>query len=192
MVRRIAWLALLAPVVAFAAAPGFRTPLPKHFTFSAPQSTLEFTATENNVAVHGHFMRFSGEARLDPAKPGDCSATATIDLASVASDSENAADNLKTADWFDIAHFPQATFEAHGCKYFGSDKLDVYETTGTLTLKGVKQPVTLAFSVTLDGQRAISELKLSRAAYKVGWADTGTVADAVGIRIDVHAVPVKD
>ena len=55
-------------------------------------------------------------------------------------------DHLSSADWFDAAKFPTATFKSTGVQAAGTNKFTV---AGDLTVKGVTRPVTL--DVTLNG-----------------------------------------
>lgn len=55
-------------------------------------------------------------------------------------------DHLSTADWFDAAQFPAATFKSTAVSSTGPNSLSV---TGDLTVKGVTRPVVL--DVTLNG-----------------------------------------
>ena len=55
-------------------------------------------------------------------------------------------DHLSSADWFDAAKFPTATFKSTGVQAAGTNKFTV---AGDLTVKGVTKPVTL--DVTLNG-----------------------------------------
>lgn len=176
---------LLAAASAQAAA------LPIHFTITPDKSSIAFAAEENGITVSGHFERFSGEVTFDPKALQQGSAKVEIELASVASGSENIADNLKTADWFDPAHFPTALFEAHGFTALGGEN---YAANGTLTLRGVSQKVTLHFTVhriDANGATVTGEAALSRTAYKVGWKDTSNVKDAVKVTIDLQAPAAK-
>ncbi len=55
-------------------------------------------------------------------------------------------DHLSSADWFDAAKFPTATFKSSSVQVAGTNKFTV---AGDLTVKGVTKPVTL--DVTLNG-----------------------------------------
>ena len=92
-------------------------------------------------------------------------------------------------EWFDAAHFAQATFEATGFKSKGGND---YETAGTLTLRGVSKDVTLPFTLTVDGDEAhaVGSTKLVRSDFGVGqgsWSDGQTVGLDVAVNVDLVA-----
>lgn len=87
----------------------------------------------------GTWTKESGTVEFDrAAKTGKVELT--MDMASVSTTVPPLDTHLKSADFFDAAKFPTATFT--GDKFvFNGDK--VAEVQGTLTLKGKTQPVTL-------------------------------------------------
>ena len=91
-------------------------------------------------STDGQFTAFDGKLNFEAAAPEHGTATIHISPASISTGIAARDDHLRTADFFDIARFPLATFE--------STSLDrVTSTTGkmigTLSLHGVTKPVTL-------------------------------------------------
>jgi polyisoprenoid-binding protein YceI len=87
----------------------------------------------------GRFDKKEGTITLDPAaKTGQ--ANITIDMGSIDTGTDKFNNHLKSDTFFNVAKFPTATFV--GNKFtFDGDK--VKSVSGTLTLLGVSQPVTL-------------------------------------------------
>ena len=71
----------------------------------------------------------------------------TIDLASLTTGNEGRDNHLRSADFFDVEHYPTATFHSSKVEQRGEDRLRVI---GDLTIRGVTKPVTL--DVTVEGK----------------------------------------
>jgi polyisoprenoid-binding protein YceI len=88
--------------------------------------------------VRGRFTGVGGDVVVadDPARS---SVTVEIDMASVHSGDATRDDHLRSADLFDVAAHPTATFRSTGVVLEGTSG----RLAGELTLKGVTRPVTL-------------------------------------------------
>ncbi|HEY1903643.1 MAG TPA: YceI family protein [Terracidiphilus sp.] len=114
---------------------------------SDPQhSEVDFSITHLTISnVHGRFGHVNATIVYDETDITKSSVTATIDVTGVDT-GENARNNhLKTADFFDVATYPTATFTSTGVAKSG-DGLTI---NGNLTLHGVTKPVVL----TVEGPR---------------------------------------
>ncbi|MBN9918217.1 YceI family protein, partial [Listeria monocytogenes] len=60
----------------------------------------------------GTFSDASGTLKPDPAKPAETQLDVTLPIASVQTTSSVLTGELKSADWFDAAKFPTATFHS--------------------------------------------------------------------------------
>jgi len=60
----------------------------------------------------GQFVNVQAELKLDPANPSASTLTATIPLTDVESNSDGLNRHLQTADFFDTANHPVATFRS--------------------------------------------------------------------------------
>jgi polyisoprenoid-binding protein YceI len=90
----------------------------------------------------GQFVNVQAELSLNPANPSASTLTATIPLTDVASGNVALNGHLQTADFFDTANHPTATFVSRSVTV---DPTDPTEATvvGDLTLRGVTRPVTI-------------------------------------------------
>ncbi|CDZ77406.1 hypothetical protein BN59_01689 [Legionella massiliensis] len=156
------------------------------------ESTLSFTATQNNAPVTGQFKTFTAELKCNLAQPETCGSNIKIvvDINSVSDAYNQLSDTLKTAEWFDTKDFPKAVFQTSQVSKTG-DK--AYEAKGSLTIRDKTQPVTLSFNQT-DGTDSKVVFKgtttIKRTAFGVGtgeWADTNAVKDDVQINFTLSA-----
>ena len=152
------------------------------------RSSIGFTATQMDVSLDGRFSRFTADVDFDPQKPESGRVDLVITVASVATGSTEADDLLKAKEFFDAAHFPQATFASRSIAPAGAGQ---FQALGELTLKGRRAAISVPFTVRPEagGLRIDGSVPVSRMAYRVGegqWADPGTLADQVQIRFSLY------
>ncbi|MFD4461174.1 YceI family protein [Nocardia sp. NPDC058480] len=101
-------------------------------------STLQFSVRHLMVSkVRGRFTDFGGTLVVHP--DGTADADVEMKVASVTTDNPQRDGHLATADFFDVANHPIATFKATGFKALGTD----FSVTGDFTIRGNTHPVTL-------------------------------------------------
>ena len=151
---------------------------------------LRFVATQAGAKFTGRFRQFDVSLNLDPAAPANGRLDVTVKAASAdTADAERDA-ALKSEDFLAIDKFPAATYHASG---FRKDAKG-YVANGELTLRGVKKPVTVHFTLKrgVKGTTLAGGADLKRLAFGVGqgdWADTQWIADAVAIAFDLRLKP---
>lgn len=150
-----------------------------------PGSTLGFSTNFEGAHFSGQFRQFSAVIAFDPAHPQTCTLQANIQLASADTDNADRDKMLPTADFFDVARFPQAHYQGGQCQPDGP--AGSYRAQGTLTLRGVSKPVPLSLHFSMQGKSALLTLDATvpRMAFDVGsgqWAS----ASAIGLDVAVH------
>ena len=151
-----------------------------------PGSTLGFATTFEGVKFVGAFKQFSARIVFDSAHPQACTLDATITPASADTDNADRDRMLPTADFFDVARFPTATYRGADCTPAGPGR---YSAQGTLTLHGISKPVPLTLQWQAQGASALLTLdaNVPRLTFGVGsgqWADPS----AIGLDVAVHGV----
>ena len=91
----------------------------------------------------GQFVNAQADLVLDPANPSASRLTATIPLTEVDTNSDGLDAHLQTADFFDTANHPVATFVSRTVTVDAGDPSEA-TVVGDLTLRGVTRPVTMA------------------------------------------------
>ncbi len=176
----------LFPLFSFAAVPDWKI-LPA-------DSTLTFTATQNGSPASGKFTQFSGDIHFDPADLKASHIRIIVNMASVTTDYADIAKTLKTADWFNIAAFPQAVFTASDFTKTG-DK--TYQAKGTLTIRDKTVPTVLQFTLEEFSQtkaRVKGSVTLKRLSFGVGqgeWQKTDNIKDEVQVQFEVNAASMR-
>ncbi|MDQ6765356.1 MAG: YceI family protein, partial [Verrucomicrobiota bacterium] len=146
--------------------------------------------------VTGKFTKFDGTFAVDPdALPGS-TVTATVQTASVDTANGKRDEDLKGADFFDAAKFPEITFKSKSVKPTGKDSADI---TGDFTMHGVTKDLTLHAQFLGKGKGMKGEISgwhltsdpIKRSDYGLNWSKaiegTQVVGDDVEITIDIEA-----
>jgi polyisoprenoid-binding protein YceI len=146
------------PGTTTAAAAGTKT-----LTISPDTSKIAFTGSKVTGHHDGSFAKFTGKVDLVPGKLETSRVSIEIDMASVTTDTDQLTGHLKTADFFDVAKFPKATFvskEIHAGGAAGA----THTIVGDLTLHGVTKSVSFPANVTVNGAtfKATSEFSINR------------------------------
>lgn len=164
------------------------------------RSSIVFNGAYMGRPFEGRFNDWTADIRFDPDTPpsSDAPIPARIRVAvkmSSASTGEPYFDeNVSQGDWFAVFQHPEAVFEVNEGVF--KDSATQYEATGVLTLKGVRHPLRLPFTLEVAGNEARmhAELGMSRTALGIGRAtlaaeqgDAEWVADEVRLVVDVVA-----
>jgi len=137
-----------------------------------------------DTTFNGRFRQWRAVIRFDPNDLAHSSAVVIIQVAS-ASDGVDIHDRgLPTPEWFDAASHPTAEFRTTSIRRGGSG----YEAAGQLTLKGHAQPVTLPFTLTIDGNsaRMSGRLTINRRDFDIGVHSDANDMISQNVTINVH------
>jgi polyisoprenoid-binding protein YceI len=147
--------------------------------------------------VHGRFAKWSGTIRLDEEDLGRSSVEVRIDTASIDTQVADRDAHLRSADFLDVASYPQMAFRSKRIERAG----DAYRVVGDLDLHGVVREVTLEaeFAGTArdpwGNERAgfSAKASLDRREFGLVWnaaLETGgvLVGEKVEIAIELEAV----
>lgn len=103
-------------------------------------SEVDFTILHMSLSkVHGRFGNLGGQIVWDQADPAKSSVNVTIDVSSVDTGVGPRDNDLKSANYFDVAQFPTASFVSTSVAKTSSG----LTVNGNLTLHGVTKPVVL-------------------------------------------------
>lgn len=103
-------------------------------------STISFKVNQFLAATTGKFRKFSGTIEIDREQPEKSSVVAKIDARSVDTRNRKRDDHLRSADFFNVAKYPEITFKSRSVKQTGKQNGDIM---GDLTMHGVTRPVAL-------------------------------------------------
>ena len=153
-----------------------------HFGFSNPSA---------------HFGKADGTIVYDADNVSASKVEVTLPLSGLNSFVADFDEHLRSADFFDAAKFPAATFKSTKVEAAGEGKLKV---TGNLTIKDITKPVVLDVTLNKSGEGNNGGAKIGfdatatikRTDFGLGMA-VPMVSDEVKLRITTEAnVPKKD
>ena len=182
-------LAILLIVSAFGMATASAAPSEELPPWSADpeRSRIAFTFTQLGSPIEGVFGDYDVEIRFNPDGPAG-EVRVVIETASIDTGDDDRDVQARSSDFFSVEAFPEAVFDATDIRRDG----DGYLAVGTLTLKGQTKPLTLPFTLTVDGDTAHAQgsLVVNRQDFAIGtgeWATNAAVGDEVRIAISVTA-----
>ncbi len=155
----------------------------------SPGSTLGFTTAWSGEPITGRFERWTADILFSPDALDRSSVKVSIDLATARTGDEQRDASIISADWFDTAAHPKATFTASRFSQTGEGRFIAH---GRVSLRGVTRPLDLPFRLKIDGDRAeVSGVtSLDRTVFGVGqgeWTSTDQIPAKVTIRIALKA-----
>lgn len=152
-------------------------------------SRVGFIGTQLGEEFEGRFGDFQADITFFPNDLEASAVSVVIDVASFTSGSADRDQTAMGSNWFNVADYPQARFEADEFRRVDGNQ---YEAVGELTIKDVTREVTLPFTLDIqDGTADMSgRLTVDRTDYDLGtgdWASGETVGLEVTITIDLTA-----
>lgn len=178
----VAFAAVTAGVAAIVAAGADLPPHPQ--PVDPAHSSLVASFRQQGVTVDAPFKRFTGDIRYDPARPADTRASLQVDMGSLDVGDDDSDAEVRTAPWFDSAHYPQASFEATQVKPGDAQH---FEATGELRIKGHVRQMTVAVGVQPAGHGFAYDgsFELSRRDFGIGDPAWDSVLDD-RVRVRFH------
>jgi polyisoprenoid-binding protein YceI len=167
------------------------------WTIDASHSAIHFSVRHMMLAnTRGEFHKFTGTINFNEANPTLSTVDVEIDTASLDTRDEKRDEHLRSADFFDTATYPVATFKSTSVEQSGDNEGRL---TGDLTIRGITKSVVL--NVEYHGQSTSpwgtqsagfsATTKINRKEWGLVWnvgLETGgvLVGEEVKLEIDVE------
>jgi polyisoprenoid-binding protein YceI len=153
-------------------------------------SKISFVGSKVTGKHDGSFEKFSGTIDYN-GKPETSKVTITIDTTSITTDTPDLTKHLKTADFFDVAKYPEAKFESTEIKP-GGEKGATHTITGNLTLHGVTKSITFPATIaaTPDAITVDSTFAINRKDFGINYAGAADnlIRDDVVLTLKIRGV----
>jgi len=185
---------LLTSLCALAMLAGLAVAEVQTWNIDPNHTAAQFSVRHMGIStVRGAFTKVSGSAQYDPSNPSKTSVEATIEAASVDTRVSMRDDDLRSANYFDVAKYPTITFKSKSVEAAGTGKLKI---TGDLTIHGTTKEVVLDVdgpSAPVNDPRgnahvgASASTMINRKDFGVGGANP-MVGEDITITIDVELV----
>jgi polyisoprenoid-binding protein YceI len=174
--------ALLACTLTLAAPWAFAQP--STWASDPAHSEVDFGITHMSISkVHGRFGGVNATIQYNESDITKSSVQVTIDVSTVDTGVQGRDNDLKGANYFDVANFPKATFTSTSVTKNGGD----LSIAGNLTLHGVTKPVVL------DVEGPTPPVTDRRGKTHMGFSATATITrTAFGIAPNMPAAMLGD
>lgn len=148
------------------------------------QSEIQFVSRQMGVPVEGRFRSFDAKVAFDPAKPETSSIAFTVETGSATLGVRETDAELPKPTWFNVAQFPQATFQSSAVRRVDATR---FEVAGKLSIKGVSSDVVVPVTLAQNGAQTVATgaFPIKRLTFRIGdkeWSDTSMVADEVQVK----------
>ena len=110
------------------------------YEFDPSHSTIGFSAHQYLGTTVGKFTKFEGNIDVDRDHPEKSSVMARINVRSINTGIAKRDDHLRSADFFNVAKYPEITFKSHTVGRTGENSANII---GDLTMHGVTKPIAL-------------------------------------------------
>ena len=159
------------------------------YLITPQNSKIEFIGSKVTGKHNGSFGNFSGQVDY-AGSPENSRVNITIKTDSITTDTPDLTKHLKTADFFDVAKFPEATFVSTAIKAGGENGAS-HTVTGNLTLHGVTKAVTFpaTINVTPEAATVESSFSINRKDFGINYAGAADnlIRDDVVLTLHVRA-----
>ena len=170
------------------------------YRIDAAHSVIGFSIRHYEISwVSGRFKDFKGTIRYDDKDVSKSSVEFNAKVTSIDTGIERRDGHLRTADFFDVAKFPEMVFKSTSVKRKGKNQ---YILEGDFTLKGVTKRISFPFTLTgaiKDAQGntrtgIAAQTKIDRRDYGITWGkamDNGGMDVGNEVVIDLQLEAVK-
>jgi|GEM_PF-91328 len=161
------------------------------YVFDQSGSKIEWTGSKVSAKHEGGFKTFKGTVSLVDQTPEKSSVNVEIDTGSMYTpDGEKLLGHLKSADFFDIAKFPKATFASTEVTK-GGEKGASHTVKGNLTLHGVSKSIAFPATIktTASGVDVDAEFAINRKDFGLVYpgAPDDLIRDDVVIKLTIRS-----
>jgi polyisoprenoid-binding protein YceI len=159
------------------------------YVITPQNSKIEFVGSKVTGSHNGSFGDFSGQ--IDHAgTPEQSRVNISIKTESITTDTPDLTKHLKTADFFDVAKYPEATFVSTAIKPGGENGAS-HTVTGNLTMHGVTKSITFpaTINVTADTASVESNFSINRKDFGINYAGQADnlIRDNVVLSLHIRA-----
>ena len=167
------------------------------YKFDQSHSTIGFKVHQFLGTTNGRFTKFNGEIEIDREHPEKSSVSAKIDVRSIDTRIQKRDDHLRSAEFFNVAKFPEITFKSRSVKQTGPDAGDI---AGDFTMHGITKSITLHVKLlTKRGEEVtrwqVTTQPLSRREFGLQFSKTlesvSMIGNEVAINLEIEAVRSK-
>ena len=154
----------------------------------AEDSQVAWNASKVTRSHDGAFPDVEGTITLVEGRPEASSVEVNIDTTTLTSDTDQLTTHLKSADFFDVEQYPEASFRSTQITPQGDGS---YQVTGVLDMHGQSKEITFPATIEVSGDTVRTQAEFSIDRYDWGIDYKGAaddlIRDEVLLRFDLVA-----
>jgi len=169
------------------------------YKFDQSRSTIGFAVHQFLGTSHGKFAKFDGKIDIDREHPEKSSVVAKIDVRSIDTGIVKRDNHLRSAEFFNVAKFPEITFKSARVRQTGQQTGDIFV---DLTMHGVTKPITLHVKLvspisndTKETRWAVTTEPLKRRDFNLMFSQSAEsisgIGQTVAVNIEIEASRVQ-
>ncbi len=134
---------------------------------SIKRSVITFQAKNMGIAVNGTIGGLEADIQFNPASLATSTINTSVDVNTLNTDNDSRDEHLKSADFFDLAHYPKITLKSVSFKHKSGSN---YTGQFNLCIKGKTKLIEVPFSYEDKSSSAIfkSNFKINRLDFGIG------------------------
>lgn len=154
--------------------------------WAVQSGTLNLTVRQLGNEITGSFGDWTADIVFDADAEGAEKGDVRVEIAIPSVTLGSVTDNALGREYFNAQEYPAASFEA---PIRAAEDGDGYVADGTLRLKGTEQPVTLPFTLDIEGDTATmqGQTTLDRRNFGIGGESEQNVGHSVGVSVELTA-----
>lgn len=164
----------------------------KPFTLGPENSSINFVGSKVTGSHNGGFTKFTGELRTMNGKLVGEGNKVVIDMGSTYADNDRLTGHLKSADFFNAAQIPTATFVTRSISEQATNSL----VTGDLTLHGVTKQISFPANIQVseNSVELTADFTINRFDFAIVYPGKANdlIRKEVVLRLKVKAVPGRN
>lgn len=166
----------------------------ERLVISPENSKVEFVAAKVTRSHNGSFKQFSGAIDLVNNSVESSRVAIEIETGSVVTDEDQLTGHLKTADFFDVAKYPKATFTSTKIEPTNAGGA-THNVTGNFELHGIKKSITFPATIRVvpDSVSVNAEFSINRKDFGIVYAGKADdlIRDGVVIKLTLKVPRTK-
>jgi polyisoprenoid-binding protein YceI len=149
-VTAVGRIALLSVLLLTGPATAVSADTDQMFSLDQRFGSIDFSVRNLGLfSSNGTFRRFEAQFVLNNSHPERTKISVTVDAESVDMSWHEAADMLRSVDFFDVSHYPQVRYQSTSVQETAPDHFEIH---GLVRIRGVTQPLTLSAALTKQSQ----------------------------------------
>lgn len=151
-------------------------------------SKVKFSIKNFGIRTGGEFTGLKGNIHFDPAHLEASKFVVSVDAKTVDTDNDSRDGHLRKEEYFDVAKYPVITITS--TRIVATNITNRYYFAGTLTIKGITQPIGFGFTAVPfgNGWQFAGEFEINRRNFKVGGGSL-VLQDQLKVQLSVSAIP---